>query len=108
MTTKTVSAKQIDLITKHAAVVTGMGIEVTEATKDTWRASGVLGRILDPKQEVIGALKELNARPFYARSSREAEMQLTVLRALTAYERNLDSESLIQSLAQYFRKRETA
>jgi hypothetical protein len=108
MTTKTVSAKQVDLITKNAAVLSGMNIEVSEATKDTWRASGVLGRILDPKPEVIGALKELNARPFYARSSREAEMQLTVLRALTAYDKNMDSDALISSLAQYFKKRETA
>jgi hypothetical protein len=108
MTTKTVSAKQIDLINKQAAVLSAFGIDVTEATKDTWRASGVLGRILNPKDEVIGALKVLNARPFYLRSSREAEMQLTVLQAINAYEKDQNSAALIEALSKYFKKRETA
>jgi hypothetical protein len=108
MTTKTVSTKQSDLITKNSAVLSAFGISTEEATKDTWRASGVLGRILDPKSEVLGALKELNARPFYARSSREAEMQLTVLRAINAFEKDQDSSTLVESLAKYFKKREAA
>jgi hypothetical protein len=106
MSTKTVSPKQQELITLNASVIEALGI--SDADKDAWRASGVLGRVLNPKAEVLGALKELGARPFYARSSREAEMQLTVLRALVAYERNKDPKAMYDTLAKYFKKLEVA
>lgn len=108
MTTKAVSQKQIDNIMKFASVLPILNITTEDAVKDTWRASGVLGRLLDPRAEVIGALKELNARPFYARSSREAEMQLEVLRSLRSMEKDGINHPGIDALKKYFVKRETA
>lgn len=108
MTTKSVSQKQIDLITKHAAALSALGITLEDAQKDTWRASGSLGRVLDPSSQVLTALRELGARPFFAKSSREAEMQLTVLRALSDYFKNRDPEAMVAALKTYFMKRETA
>lgn len=107
MTVKSVSEKQIDLIVKHASLISALGITVDEAKKDTWRASGVLGRILSPSERVLGALKVLNARPFYLRSSREAEMQMTVLESLQKLDAAGVKHDAIESLRKYFAKRET-
>lgn len=106
MTTRTVSDKQVELITKHAALISALGITVDEAKKDTWRASGVLGRVLSPSEKNLGALKILNARPFYLRSSREAEMQLEVLKALQSLDVAGVKHDAIEALRKYFAKRE--
>lgn len=83
MTTQFPTQKQLDLIAKVAPQLTALGITQEEALTDSWRFQ-VIGRVLEPKEATLGAIKALNGRPMYKRSNREAEMQLNALMALQA------------------------
>lgn len=77
------SQKQIDLAVKLAPQLSAIGITQEEVLSDSWRYQAI-GRVAEPKGEVLVAIKELKGRPVYKRSSREAQMQLVALRALSA------------------------
>lgn len=77
------SSKQLDLVTKVLPQLAALGITKEEVLTDSWRFQAV-GRVLEPKAEVLGAIKALKGRPIYKRSNREAQMQLQALTALSA------------------------
>lgn len=113
MTTITVrkqaSEKQVALIGNLEKEITALGIK--DATKSAWHASGAIGRAANPSQAVIGALDALNARPFYARSSREAEWQAYILKALRdVRENNTEAgrDVFIKAVAEMFERRAQA
>ena len=82
MTTTTFpSQKQLDLAAKFAPQLSAIGITQEEILQDAWRFQAV-NRDLEPKSEVLGAIKALKGKPIYKRSNREAQMQLAVLTAL--------------------------
>lgn len=103
---KVISQKQKDLAVKFSSQLSALGISMEEVTKDTWRFQAI-GRVLEPKAEVLGAIKELKGRPIYARSSREAQMQLVALRALNALVLG-NTEEAKKILKDEFAQRETA
>lgn len=103
---KIVSDKQKELAAKYAPQLAALGIPMDEVTKDTWRFQAI-GRVLEPKKEDLGAIKELKGRPIYARSSREAQMQLVALRALNALIAG-NTDEATEMLRKEFAQRETA
>lgn len=103
---KQASEKQVSIVNTLEKQVTALGIK--DATKSAWHASGVIGRVANPDRANIGALDALNARPFYARSSREAEWQVYILKALRdAREAGTDAakDAFIKAIADMFERR---
>jgi hypothetical protein len=93
---KEATPKQLAIVSQLTPQVQALGIK--EPTKSAWHASGVIGRISSPDRADIGALDALNARPFYARSAREAEWQRLILTALSEA-RKADNEAGYKAFA---------
>lgn len=107
MSTKELSVKQKELAVKLAAQLTAIGLSVDEVTRDTWRFQAV-NRVMEPKKETLGAIKALKGRAIFARSKREAEWQLEVLTAITAFEKDGISHPALDALKKQFVQREVA
>lgn len=103
---KEATPKQLAIVSQLTTQVAALGIK--DPTKSAWHASGVIGRLASPDRADIGALDALNARPFYARSAREAEWQRIILSAL-AEARKADSEdgyrAFAKAMAEQFERR---
>jgi hypothetical protein len=103
---KEASDRQKDLVAKLNPVLTAIGVK--DPVKSAWHASGAIGRAANPDGKMIAMLDLLNARPFYARSSREAEWQVFVLKQLKSLRETgteAAKDAFIKAIADQFEKR---
>jgi hypothetical protein len=108
MAAKVSSPKQVALATVYTGVAAQLGLKTDNIAASTWVASGIIGRCKNPGKDQIAVLDVLKARPYYGRSSREAEWQAQCLKLLSEFRKNKNGEELAKGVAELFERRETA